>query len=111
MPQEMDFQKGVMDLSAKALDVLKKYLDGQILDNKLVQYAERMVSHGIKLSVRAQLDEQAKRQQALKLVSLVPPDQRQDYIAHTFPNIRPFLLPRPASEMPNESSTGETEVN
>ena len=65
MPQERDFPKRIIALSNKALDVMEKYLDGQVLDGKLVQYAERMISAGIKFSIRDQLDEQAKRQQAL----------------------------------------------
>lgn len=111
MTEDRDFQKGVMDLSNKAVDVMGKYLDGHVMEGKLVQYAERMISAGIKLSVRDQLDEQARRQQALKLVSLVPPDQRQEYIAQTFPTVKPFLLSRPAERAQDESPTGESGVN
>ncbi|MGO9018269.1 MAG: hypothetical protein ACLQVJ_07950 [Syntrophobacteraceae bacterium] len=111
MPQERDFRKGIIALSNKALDVMEKYLGGQVLDGKLVQYAERMISAGIKFSIRDQLDEQAKRQQALKLVTLVPPEQRQAYISQTFPSVKPFLLSRPATRTQEESSTGESEVS
>jgi DNA-directed RNA polymerase alpha subunit len=90
-----DFREHILNLSEKAVRIMDEYFDGKRAGTEKVQEASAMIREGVKISNRDQVDAQVKRSQALKLISFVPAERRDEYISITNPDVKPFLLARP----------------
>ena len=93
--ETMDFRKNVMRIANKAVGIMDEYFEGGRGGKEMVVEAMQMVREGVKVSNGDQTDRRVKTSQALKLISYIPKENREAYIALTNPEIKPFLLPRP----------------
>lgn len=90
-----DFRQGVLGLANKSVDIMGQYLEGSIEKADKIKEVSMMIREGVKVSNRDQVDNQVKRSQAIRLLSFIPKDRRDEYIAFTNPETKPFLLPKP----------------
>lgn len=89
------FRNGVMELASKGVDIMDSYFDGEVTDSQKIKMASKVITEGVKVSNRDQVDAQVRRSQAIRLVSFIPKENRAEYIALTNPEAKPFLLDRP----------------
>ena len=93
---QKDFRVEILKVASKGMKIMNEYFDGKNTDK--VKEASRMISEGIKISNRNQVDEQVRRSQAVRLLAYIPKEQRANYIALTNPEAKPFLLSKPSRE-------------
>ena len=90
-----NFRDDILLLAGKAVKIMEEYFDGERQGTDKIKEAARMITEGVKVSNRDQVDSQVKRSQAVRLLSYIPKEKRADYIALTNPEAKPFLLGKP----------------
>lgn len=89
------FRDSVLNLGIKGASIIDEYFEGRRKGTEKIKEASAMIREAVKISNRDQVNEQVKRSQALKLISFIPKEKRDEYIALTNPDAKPFLLARP----------------
>ena len=90
-----DFRGNVLGLASRAVTIMDDYFEGRRPGTDKIKEASAMIREGVKVSNRDQMDTQVKRSQAIRLISFIPKERRNEYIAITNPEAKPFLLGRP----------------
>jgi hypothetical protein len=93
----MPFREKVTELGEKGLQIIEEYFDGKRHGTDLVREASKMVSQAVKIEHMNQIQKNADRSFAIRLLPFLPKDKeiREKYIEMTNPQIKGLLETRP----------------
>lgn len=87
-----DFRMKVIGLGERSVEIMTRFLNGEEGENNKIMHASSMIREAVKVSNRNQLDAQVRRSHAIRLITFIPKEKREEYIALTNPEAKPYLL-------------------
>lgn len=103
--QQEVLREGLIKLGNRAIPMLEEFFDGKRELSDKVEQALKVLQFAVKTTHLEQLKEHITRGQALRLMTFLTQEQREEYIKLTHPEVKAIMPSRPGEKKARSGGT------